>query len=301
MKHAIQGREALHGRHPDGGFTLIEATAVLIVVALLAGAIAVGRELVRDATIRKAVSQVQNVQAAVAMFNSRYNALPGDFQRASKYWAEQGAVDGDGDGRISGGYEVAGQPANTESLESYNTWSHLALSGQFASNPAPVTSSSQQVALPGVIARSYLNLHFEESGAQGYGAGGNYITILGTPRPMTRDGYKGLLSGLLVSSNRSPMRMLRSLIIADAGAFTPPPKGKEQSSAGARDGLLPADAQKLDTKMDDALPLTGAVISALPKDRDATKSCVDTTGANAYLASSSYFVCGVWIHLGMSK
>jgi prepilin-type N-terminal cleavage/methylation domain-containing protein len=59
-------------------FTLIELAIVLVIIGLIAGGVLVGQDLIRSAEISATVKQVQNFNAAVATFRTKYNAIPGD-------------------------------------------------------------------------------------------------------------------------------------------------------------------------------------------------------------------------------
>lgn len=69
------------------GFTLIEFSIVLVIIALLVAGILVGRELIAVATLRATVSQVQEYRQAMESFRLKYGNLPGDVptQRAASF------------------------------------------------------------------------------------------------------------------------------------------------------------------------------------------------------------------------
>jgi len=60
------------------GFTLVELAIVMIIIGLLIGGILKGQELVESARVTATVSQVKGIEAAIATFQDKYNALPGD-------------------------------------------------------------------------------------------------------------------------------------------------------------------------------------------------------------------------------
>ena len=61
-----------------GGFTLIELSIVLVIIGLLIGGILVGRDLIEAAAMRAQISQLEKYQSALNTFRLKYNALPGD-------------------------------------------------------------------------------------------------------------------------------------------------------------------------------------------------------------------------------
>lgn len=60
------------------GFTLVELAIVIVIIGLLVGGVLAGKELVEQAKIRAQVKQLQEYDAAVAIFRSKYGNLPGD-------------------------------------------------------------------------------------------------------------------------------------------------------------------------------------------------------------------------------
>ena len=60
------------------GFTLIELSIVLVIIGLLTGGILVGQSLIASARLQSFVSQMNQLDAAVALFKSNYRYLPGD-------------------------------------------------------------------------------------------------------------------------------------------------------------------------------------------------------------------------------
>ena len=56
----------------------MEIAIVLVVVGLLLGAVLKGRELVEQTKIKNTVNKINDVRAAIYVYDDRYNALPGD-------------------------------------------------------------------------------------------------------------------------------------------------------------------------------------------------------------------------------
>jgi prepilin-type N-terminal cleavage/methylation domain-containing protein len=72
-------------RRLRAGFTLVEIAIVLVIIGLIIGGILVGQDLIRVATIRSQVSQIDKYQAAINTFRLKYNnALPGDVPARSR-------------------------------------------------------------------------------------------------------------------------------------------------------------------------------------------------------------------------
>ena len=101
------------------GFTLIELSIVMIIIALIIGGVLVGQNLIRSAELNSFIKDIQKFDSAVKGFQAQYNQLPGDMDRAYDYWdsecaTEAGFCNGDGNGYIV-------------LLESPRAWKHLSL------------------------------------------------------------------------------------------------------------------------------------------------------------------------------
>lgn len=235
---------------PRRAFTLVELAIVLAVIALIAGAILAGRELLHAATLRSAATQCEQLQTAMATFYGSFNAIPGDFDRAEDLWP--GAVSGNGDGFV-------------DDLEANNVWHHLAQTKMVAGAFVPVYDMpppAEAAGVPGRIDFTYLN------------------ALTDSPYPAAR---KSLY--MTITTSRVPVPALGYLSLLLTNYFTNSPSG-----------LLPADAERLDYKFDDSLPLTGRVMSAaLALGPDDKLSCPTPSGANSYNVQSVWRTCGLWI------
>jgi len=76
------------------GFTLLELSIVLVVIALIIGGVVTGQSLIRASEVNSVISDFNKLKSANNTFKLKYGALPGDMSDASSYW---GALDG-GDG-----------------------------------------------------------------------------------------------------------------------------------------------------------------------------------------------------------
>lgn len=100
--------------HTQHGFSLLELAIALAVLAILAGGVLKGRELLNSARVQATITDIANIETALSAFQARYSALPGDFIAASA--AGLGTAGGNGDGLIEGD-------------ESCSVFTHLQLSG----------------------------------------------------------------------------------------------------------------------------------------------------------------------------
>ncbi|MDC0857327.1 prepilin-type N-terminal cleavage/methylation domain-containing protein [Rickettsiales bacterium] len=102
-------------------FTLIELAIVLIIIGILIGTILYATEFRRSAEVRSTMKQLLNYQAAYNNFQDRYEARPGDFNRAYDFWPDNCEsaefCNGDGNGYID------------SNKEAHLAWKHLGDSG----------------------------------------------------------------------------------------------------------------------------------------------------------------------------
>lgn len=84
------------------GFTLVELAIVMIIIGLLIGGILKGQELIANAQITNAVTQIKGLDGAVSTFREAYNAFPGDMNNADVriVGCTGTCANGDGDGRL---------------------------------------------------------------------------------------------------------------------------------------------------------------------------------------------------------
>ena len=120
----------------SAGFTLVEIAIVLVIIGLIIGGILVGADLIKVATLRSQISQINRYSAAVATFQSKYNVLPGDMP--ADMAAQNGFVSrtglqggGDGNGVVEGGPGTAGNYYgwNLSQGESALFWDDLTSAG----------------------------------------------------------------------------------------------------------------------------------------------------------------------------
>ncbi len=100
------------------GFTLVELAVVLVVIALIAGGILVGKDLLAAAKIRAWASEIQQLETAIRTFRLKYNALPGDMKNAATFGL---GLNGDGD-YVIGYYRAQGE-------DNAKFWQHLSKAG----------------------------------------------------------------------------------------------------------------------------------------------------------------------------
>ncbi|MCZ7632960.1 MAG: hypothetical protein M5U20_05705 [Phycisphaerales bacterium] len=244
------------------GFTLVELALILVIIALMIGAVLVGRDMVHWSTLRRAAGQLHEVTTAIGAFRLKYGGLPGDIAGAGTLWA--GAVEGNGNGIIEGHLGCA----PCDELEAYNAWHHLYLAGMVAKPFAAVSTDpppDPDYSLEGALAGSFLNLVHDAPLTQ-LASTGHYLTLSMVAAPVTAPGFLGLI-------------------------ITNEP-------AGIPTGIYPEHARQIDAKLDDGQPLSGRIVSALPAMGSDELSCVELSGANAYNVLAEEWTCGLWSAVG---
>ena len=79
----------------QSGFTLVELSIVLVIIAIAAGGILIGVEMTRAARIRSIVSENEVYTQSLRTFKDRYKFYPGDFPGAQRIWGELDADEAD--------------------------------------------------------------------------------------------------------------------------------------------------------------------------------------------------------------
>lgn len=109
------------------GFSLLELAIALAVLAILAGGVLKGRELLNSARVQATLTDIANLETALSAFQARYSALPGDFIAASAAGLSNSG--GNGNGLIEG-------------EETCAVFTHLQLSGFIQGDFTPGSNAS---------------------------------------------------------------------------------------------------------------------------------------------------------------
>ncbi len=122
------------------GFSLIELSIVLMIIGFLAGTVALGKNLIHEAAIQQAITELSTYKQFALQFKSRYGGWPGDMYDASRLWSTglsagacqgnvtnpaPGECNGDGDDII----ELDADSGGSNNSEPLRAWQHLVLSG----------------------------------------------------------------------------------------------------------------------------------------------------------------------------
>lgn len=70
----------------NAGFSLVEMAVVLVIIGLITVAVLYSVSLVKSASLRTTISDIQRFKTAIRAFVLQYEALPGDMTDAREYW-----------------------------------------------------------------------------------------------------------------------------------------------------------------------------------------------------------------------
>jgi prepilin-type N-terminal cleavage/methylation domain-containing protein len=78
-------------KNSQSGFTLVEIAIVLVIIGLLLGGVLKGTELIENSKVKRAVSEINGVTAALYAYQDRFQQLPGDDGPLANITARGGA------------------------------------------------------------------------------------------------------------------------------------------------------------------------------------------------------------------
>ena len=130
------------------GFTLLELSIVLVVIALIVGGVVGGIALRRQGDIRSLVNSYSQIESGLNTFQLKYGMLPGDYTNATT--AFPGTYgNGNGDKRI--GFST------TNVSENFLAWQHLAMAKMISGSYTGVGPISAASVKTGSLPNSYFN------------------------------------------------------------------------------------------------------------------------------------------------
>lgn len=135
------------------GFSLVELSVVLIILALLAAGVTAGQSLVKGSKLRSVIKDIETFKLATETFVIQYDQLPGDIDDAHDFFDDgsngvcgtAAQCNGDGDGRV----ELPAGGVATEK-EGYRAWQHLNLAGMLEGNYTGVGETCAACAIVGL-------------------------------------------------------------------------------------------------------------------------------------------------------
>lgn len=113
------------------GFTLIELSIGLVIIALMVAGVVTGKELIRAAELRTIMSEVDTMRAAANTFIGKYNCIPGDCVNATALGL---GTSGNGNGAVDYGVcpLVSQSRMGPDNIEIVQFWQHLGNAGLIA-------------------------------------------------------------------------------------------------------------------------------------------------------------------------
>lgn len=135
------------------GFTILELSIVVLIIALLMGGVIGGKNIIRLAELRSVITDKEKYIAAMNSFMEKYKYLPGDYFYASRYWALKAtcpAVTPSGSDKVTETCNGNGNKRLDTGGEEFLLWQHLSLSGMIDGSYYGVPGAAgNQHAIPG--------------------------------------------------------------------------------------------------------------------------------------------------------
>ncbi|QQG35683.1 MAG: prepilin-type N-terminal cleavage/methylation domain-containing protein [Micavibrio aeruginosavorus] len=209
----------------QAGFTLVELAIVMIIIGLLIGGILKGQELIANAQITATSSQVKAIEAAMTTFRDSYNAVPGDLSNPTARLPNCAAAPCNqaGDGNNRVD-DVSPGVTQVTTNENATFWTHMAAADMIGGVSA---TSTDVAAWGGQIPSAETGGGF----TVGYVAGAASIAAeAGNP----------------VAGHYLALQLEPGTAIAAAAGLA----------------LTPAQAARIDRKLDDGVPGTGGTLAA---------------------------------------
>jgi prepilin-type N-terminal cleavage/methylation domain-containing protein len=242
----------------QAGFTLVELAIVMIIIGLLIAGVLKGQELIGNARVTTTVAQIKAVDAATSTFKDTYSALPGDMTTPAARLpncAGNCIAAGNGDG-------VLGTSA-----------------APLAFNAAPALGNEQSAFFPQLGAADLITGIVPVNG----------LTFGGVFPQAKIDGV-GLTPGsILVAGANMPSSLAALPASVSSGLYLAITNSATAATGVATEGLIPSQASRIDTTLDDGNPTTGSVLGY------GAATC--GTAALGYITSTTTDVCGLYVRI----
>lgn len=256
----------------NAGFTIVELSLVIVIIGLMVAATLTGISLLQASKVRSVISDASRFKDIIARFEQQYGGLPGDLTwgTTAPFTTPSGTTlsAGNGDGIVQ--WSNASHP--TSSQESYQAWLHLQLSELFtgsASFSGAAAASNAAVINTNVPASKIDGAGYSFYNIDNVTGGGNDAAQFYATAPVP-----------------IPMEFVGNYIAFGAAATN------SYTSGAAVTG---ADAQKIDSKVDDGVPNTGTVLGTpYSASRCITATSVPTNVMQYDLTTKESLTCNLY-------
>jgi prepilin-type N-terminal cleavage/methylation domain-containing protein len=268
-------------------FSLVELSIVLVIIGLVTGGVLAGRDLIHASELNSIVTEHDKFLTAVAAFQGKYLALPGDMPNATDFWGANDTSYTSCDFSIvdSGNGAIPSSPVgvnngtktcngNGDKSVDYAATYNVSDPGSGKDLPSEISLNMEaavfwpELGNAGLISGTY------------NGSYGQIENKVDPNFPMSgpTDGSAASPSGKIAQSNWGAKG--NSLYYTKSAQFND------------FDLLTGADVLNIDRKTDDGAPNTGKVRPAA--DPSITPPCITGTGTSAsYNATSTVKNCGI--------
>ncbi len=225
------------------GFTLLEISIVLTIIALLIGTITVGKNMLRAAKLNAVIAEEARYVRAFQDFSDKYHSLPGDMPNATSFWGTDSGgcpaawtttphvatCNGNGNGQIESGTEI------------FRAWQQLADAGMISGSYNGISAIT--VASPGVNTPVGINVPASQLNGAGWTIvyAGNAL-----PSPLSSwSSWTALYNHILLFGKQ----WFNSNFAYDVYTY----------------GIVltPTEAMSIDSKVDDGIPGLGNVMAVI--------------------------------------
>lgn len=248
----------------NSGFTLIELSIVLVIIGLIAGGVLGGRELIKQAELRKLLKESDQFKTAVNTFRIKFNCYPGDCPNADQFFGaacgdnttnRDTGCNGNGDGVVAFIVNMFNVTQDLARGEHLKLWMHLSMAGLI---PGSYNGRGTMITYgPESVRGTNVPITYGELGWNAFYHPNSWLptqqagvfTSPGVVNAFSVGGRTGLLTGF------------------------------DTLTEGYMDGgLTPIDAASIDSKGDDGSPVSGKILGTVDVcSRYTTQYIYDTT------------------------
>ena len=241
----------------QAGFTLVELAIVMIIIGLLIAGVLKGQALIANAKVTSTVAQIKSIDAAVSTFKDTYNDIPGDM-------VTPGA-------RLPNCTQMCANVGNGDQA--------------LANAPGATPIGGEGEAFFPQLAVANLMTGIQPGASS---------AVIGQNFPAAKIGTNGIQPG---STTTSPLTLAGAVgsLGTNGGLFLAitPAIG---ALTNASTGMLPNEAFRIDTKMDDGSPGTGDVVG-IGTAGVAQGNCGAAGQGGQYATGFTSQSCGLYIHI----